>query len=145
MRFTCVTQSLVIACNLVAVSFTRAKPYSQDIIIIHVQKSVFNLSCNKQLGFKLSVTIRTSNIIRCIEIIVLFVAGVGAMQSCFSQVGVLINLNRIGIALISITALAIVSQGFVNIYSIWLSVKSINSNGIFKSPYIQRAIVATIV
>ena len=58
-------------------------------------------------------------------------AGVSSIQSCFSQVSVLVNRHRAGIALISPTHLYILCFGMLAAatYSIKLSVKRINPSG----------------
>jgi len=56
-------------------------------------------------------------------------AGVSSIQSCFSQVSVLVNRHRAGIAFISPTHLYILCFGMLATYSIKLSVKRINPSG----------------
>ena len=53
-------------------------------------------------------------------------AGVSSIQSCFSQVSVLVNRHRAGIALISPTHLYILFKSMLATYSIKLSVKRIS-------------------
>ena len=140
-RMICVILSLIIGSNLVAVSFSNKSksPVSEDLHLI--KKSAFNSSYNKANLFKLSVTIRVCCLVRCIQIASLvLLEGVSAIQSCFSQVSLLVNLNRAGIALISPTPIKMLS-----VYSISLSVKRINPSGIFNSTFIQRALIATII
>ena len=49
-----------------------------------------------------------------------YIAGVSSIQSCFSQVSVLVNRHRAGIALISPTHLYILLNGMLATYSIKL-------------------------
>ena len=69
---------------------------------------------------------------RCaqITIAILGFTGVSSIQSCFSQVSVLVNRHRAGIALIvkSPTHLYILFKSMLATYSIKLSVKRINSS-----------------
>ena len=65
---------------------------------------------------------------RCAQITIAILAftGVSSIQSCFSQVSVLVNRHRSGIALISPTHLYILFKSMLATYSIKLSVKRIN-------------------
>ena len=65
---------------------------------------------------------------RCaqITIAILGFTGVSSIQSCFSQVSVLVNRHRAGIALISPTHLYILFKSMLATYSIKLSVKRIS-------------------
>ena len=67
---------------------------------------------------------------RCAQITIAILAftGVSSIQSCFSQVSVLVNRHRAGIALISPTHLYILFKSMLATYSIKLSVKRINSS-----------------
>lgn len=71
---------------------------------------------------------------RCSQITIAYnagdwMAGVSSIQSCFSQVSVLVNRHRAGIAFISPTHLYILCFGMLATYSIKLSVKRINPSG----------------
>ena len=55
---------------------------------------------------------------RCAQITIAYIAGVSSIQSCFSQVSVLVNRHRAGIALISPTHLYILLNGMLATYSI---------------------------
>jgi hypothetical protein len=57
---------------------------------------------------------------RCAQITIAYIAGVSSIQSCFSQVSVLVNRHRAGIALISPTHLYILLNGMLATYSIKL-------------------------
>ena len=64
-----------------------------------MKKSAFNnWSTFYQFGFE--VTIRVVKVMRCAQITIAYIAGVSSIQSCFSQVSVLVNPYRAGIALI---------------------------------------------
>ena len=65
---------------------------------------------------------------RCAQITIAILAftGVSSIQSCFSQVSVLVNRHRAGIALISPTHLYILFKSMLATYSIKLSVKRIS-------------------
>ena len=65
---------------------------------------------------------------RCaqITIAILGFTGVSSIQSCFSQVSVLVNRHRAGIGLISPTHLYILFKSMLATYSIKLSVKRIS-------------------
>jgi len=55
---------------------------------------------------------------RCAQITIAYIAGVSSIQSCFSQVSVLVNRHRAGIALISPTHLYILLNGMLATYSL---------------------------
>ena len=78
---------------------------------------------------------------RCAQITIAYIAGVSSIQSCFSQVSVLVNRHRAGIALISPTHLYILLNGMLATYSIKLSVKRINPSGPMKI-FHQLALIA---
>ena len=65
---------------------------------------------------------------RCAQITIAILAftGVSSIQSCFSQVSVLVNRNRAGIADISISHLKLLCFGMQVFQSMKLSVKRIN-------------------
>ena len=67
---------------------------------------------------------------RCAQITIpiLGFTGVSSIQSCFSQVSVLVNRHRAGIGLISPTHLYILFKSMLATYSIKLSVKRINTS-----------------
>ena len=69
-------------------------------------------------------------------------AGVSSIQSCFSQVSVLVNRHRAGIALISPTHLYILCFGMLATYSIKLSVKRIKSGSQPQDQEILLALIA---
>ena len=106
----------------------KKQPSYEGIIL--VQKSAFNNECSNH--WTLSVTIRGSKLVRCVKIRIAYARGIkSCLQaiSCFSQVSVLVSLNRAGIALISSTHLFILCFGLTFVSSISLSVKRINPSG----------------
>ena len=116
-RMRCVILSFQIGYNLVGVS---------NSLSIRVKKSAFNnWSYNR---FFLEVTIRVLKVIRFIKITFTIAhnACVSQIQSCFSQVSVLVNRNRAGIADISISHLQLLCFGMLVFQSMKLSVKIIN-------------------
>jgi hypothetical protein len=68
-------------------------------------------------------------------------SGVSSIQSCFSQVSVLVNRHRAGIALISPTHLFILCHGMLASIKIKLSVKRINPSGPMKIFMHQLALI----
>ena len=141
-RMICVILSFQIGCTLVGVSICKSLTFVSALKmgIIEVKKSAFNnWSTFYQFGFE--VTIRVVKVMRCAKITIAYIAGVSSIQSCFSQVSVLVNRHRAGIALISPTHLYILLNGMLATYSIKLSVKRINPSGPMKI-FHQLALIA---
>ena len=78
---------------------------------------------------------------RCAQITIAYLAGVSSIQSCFSQVSVLVNPYRAGIALICGTHLYILCFGLTFV-SISYAVKRINPSGPIRI-FLIRALIAT--
>ena len=99
----------------------------KPVYIILVKKSALNnWSYN---GLKLSLTIRLSKLMRCpvIRILILKDRWLSSIECCYSEVSVLVNLNRAGIPLISARRdFYILSFGLTFLYSRGLSFKRIN-------------------
>jgi len=116
-RMGCVILSFQIGYNLVGVS---------NGLSIRVKKSAFsNWSCDR---FFLEVTIRVLGVVRFIKVTftIAHSACVSWIRSCFSQVSVLVNRNRAGIAHISTSHLQLLCFGMLVFQSMKLSVKIIN-------------------
>ena len=131
-RMVSVTLSFQISSNLVGFVVSCRKYAKKGIskcVHFSIFKSAFsNWSYNR---FKFEVTIRVWGVVRCAQVTVATLAftGVSSIRSCFSQVSVLVNRHRAGIALISPTHLYVLFKSMLATYSIKLSVKGINSSG----------------
>ena len=111
------------ALRFVAWGLNKESPYA----VILVKKSALNnWSYNPD---KLSLTIRLSKLMRCpvITILILKDRWLSCTKCCYSEVSVLVNLNRAGIPLISARRdFYILSFGLTFLYSRGLSFKRIN-------------------
>jgi hypothetical protein len=140
-RMICVILSFQIGSNWVAIGLFQSLRIVCYAVIGLVQKSAFsNWSYN---GFKLSVTIRLEKVMRCAQITIAYLAGVScvsSIQSCFSQVSVLVNPYRAAIEIICGTHLYILCFGLISIsYAVH---KRINPSGPIRISLI-RGFIAT--
>ena len=78
---------------------------------------------------------------RCAQITILLNMCLSCIESCFTSVSLLLNLNRAGIALISSGNLYILCFGLTFLYSISLSVKRIKASGPIRI-FLIRALIA---
>ena len=80
---------------------------------------------------------------RCAQITILLNMCLSCIESCFTEVSLLVNLNRAGIALISSAGrhLYILCFGLTFLYSISLSVKRINPSAPIRI-FLIRALIA---
>ena len=77
---------------------------------------------------------------RCAQITILLNMCLSCIESCFTEVSLLVNLNRAGIALIS-SHLYILCFGLTFLYSISLSVKRINPSAPIRI-FLIRALIS---
>ena len=94
---------------------------------------------------KLSLTIRLSKLMRCpvITILILKDRWLSSIECCYSEVSVLVNLNRAGIPLISARRdFYILSFGLTFLYSRGLSTKRINPSGPIRI-FLIRALIGS--
>ena len=94
---------------------------------------------------KLSLTIRLSKLMRCpvITILILKDRWLSSTKCCYSEVSVLVNLNRAGIPLISARRdFYILSFGLTFLYSRGLSTKRINPSGPIRI-FLIRALIGS--
>ena len=94
---------------------------------------------------KLSLTIRLSKLMRCpvITILILKDRWLSCTKCCYSEVSVLVNLNRAGIPLISARRdFYILSFGLTFLYSRGLSTKRINPSGPIRI-FLIRALIGS--
>ena len=144
--------SFHVASNFLAATFTCKSPCIQlflgggcpnPVYIILVKKSALNnWSYN---GLKLSLTIRLSKLMRCpvITILILKDRWLSSTKCCYSEVSVLVNLNRAGIPLISARRdFYILSFGLTFLYSRGLSTKRINPSGPIRI-FLIRALIGS--
>ena len=111
--------------------------------VILVKKSALNnWSYNPD---KLSLTIRLSKLMRCpvITILILKDRWLSCTKCCYSEVSVLVNLNRAGIPLISARRdFYILSFGLTFLYNRGLSTKRINPSGPIRI-FLIRALIGS--
>ena len=130
-----------ISTNLIGVAFSKASSYVRGgtMGIVLMKKSAFsNWSSNR---FKLNVAIRLWGPVRCAQVSTPYSTGLSYIRSCFSQVSVLLTLNRSGIPIIASTDLYVLCFGLTFATSSY-SVKSINANG--TCMFLVRALIANL-
>jgi hypothetical protein len=146
-RMICLVLSFQISSNLVGVSFSKSLTFVSGAAmgIILMKKSAFsNWSCNR---FKLSVAIRVWGVIQCAQIVIasctIFNLASIAMpvESCFSQVSVLVSPCRAGIALISGAHLYVLCFGLTFV-STSCAVKGIGPSGPASAGFMIRALLS---
>ena len=130
--------SFHVASNFLGGTFTPAVALYASL----VKKSALNnWSYNPD---KLSLTIRLSKLMRCpvITILILKDRWLSCTKCCYSEVSVLVNLNRAGIPLISARRdFYILSFGLTFLYSRGLSFKRINPSPPIRI-FLIRALIA---
>lgn len=121
-RVVCLVQSFVMESNLVGLSFSKSS--LRKGVILMKKSALSNWSYNR---LKLSLAVRIWGVITCLQIRINVQAfGLSCIRSSFSQVSLKWNLNRAGIALISPNNVVVFCVGLTFVYSIGLSVKTIN-------------------
>ena len=142
MRMVSLVLAFHIGTNLIGIAFSKASSFVRGGLmgIILMKKSAFsNWSSNK---FKLNVAVRLWGPVRCAQVSTPYDTGISSIRSCFSQVSVLLTLNRAGIPIIASPNLYVLCFGFT-FASASYSVKSINSNSSV-GMFLIRALIANL-